>query len=114
MSTVGLDDSGRRPSASASIRTPSLASRRGRRRRARRAQLRVLHGTSQGFEGRKRKPDIGTDSTPRGDHRSWSNAPTIGHRHVPAATIFPHGYNGKAGEMGLERSDIPKELAGKV
>lgn len=28
--------------------------------------------------------------------------------------IFPHGYHGKKGETGIERTDIPKEFAGKV
>jgi hypothetical protein len=28
--------------------------------------------------------------------------------------IFPHGYGGKPGELGLERHDTPRELVGKV
>jgi hypothetical protein len=28
--------------------------------------------------------------------------------------IFPHGYDGKPSELGVDRSDAPKELLGKV
>lgn len=28
--------------------------------------------------------------------------------------IFPHGHHGKEGELGAERTDAPKELAGKL
>ncbi|HUG56234.1 MAG TPA: hypothetical protein VMJ92_04075 [Candidatus Limnocylindrales bacterium] len=28
--------------------------------------------------------------------------------------IFAHGYHGKEGELGIERTDVPRELAGKV
>ncbi len=28
--------------------------------------------------------------------------------------VYAHGYEGKPGEMGTERPDVPKELAGKV
>jgi hypothetical protein len=75
----------------------------------------VLQWDKQGFEVGKRKPDIGE----RFDS-AWGPSLVVERADDPVTgtylllRIFPHGYNGKAGEMGLERSDIPKELAGKV
>jgi len=75
----------------------------------------VLQWDKQGFDLAKRKPDVGEafDSL-------WGPSLVVERSDDPTTgtylllRIFPHGYKGKPGEMGLERKDVPRELAGKV
>lgn len=75
----------------------------------------VLQWDKQGFEVGKRKPDVGD----RFDS-AWGPSTVIECADDPVTgaylllRIFPHGYRGKAFELGTERKDVPKELAGKV
>jgi len=75
----------------------------------------VLQWDKQGFDLAKRKPDVGeTFDSPWGPSLvvERSDDPTTGTYLL--LRIFPHGYRGKPGEMGLERKDVPRELAGRV
>ena len=75
----------------------------------------VLQWDKQGFDFAKHKPDVGE----RFDSR-WGPSLVVERSDDPTTgtylllRIFPHGYKGKPGEMGLERRDVPRELAGKV
>lgn len=75
----------------------------------------VLQWDKEGFEPGRAKPEVGD----RFDSR-WG--PSIIVERVddgPTGTylllrILPHGYRGKAAEIGTKRSDAPKELVGKI
>jgi hypothetical protein len=75
----------------------------------------VVQWDKEGFPDGTRKPGIGE----RWDSR-WG--PSLVVERVDdeltgaflLLRIFPHGYHGKKPELGLERHDVPKELAGKV
>jgi len=75
----------------------------------------VLQWDKQGFDLAKRKPDVGETFDSR-----WGPSLVVERSDDPTTgtylllRIFPHGYKGKPGEMGLERRDVPRELAGKV
>ncbi|HEY7623559.1 MAG TPA: hypothetical protein VIA63_00880 [Candidatus Limnocylindria bacterium] len=75
----------------------------------------VLQWDKQGFDLAKTKPDIGQRfPSPWGPSIvvDRSDDPTTGTYLL--LRIFPHGYTGKAGELGTKRRAVPKELAGKV
>jgi hypothetical protein len=75
----------------------------------------VLQWDKQGFDVGKPKPNVGDrfDSP-------WGPSMVIERAEDPVTgtylllRLFPHGYNGKQGETGVKRKDIPKEFAGKV
>ncbi len=75
----------------------------------------VLQWDKQGFELATRKPDVGETFDSR-----WGPSLVLERAEDPRTgtylllRIFPHGHHGKAGETGTKRSDVPKELAGKV
>ena len=69
----------------------------------------------KGFDFAETKPDVGD----RFDSR-WGPSVVVERSDDPTTgtylllRIFPHGYEGKPGELGLERHDTPPELVGKV
>lgn len=75
----------------------------------------VLQWDKQGFEVGRKKPDLGErfDSP-------WGPSVVVERADDPMTgtylllRVFAHGYTGKAFEMGADRKDVPKELAGKV
>ena len=75
----------------------------------------VLQWDKEGFEPGRARPAVGD----RFDSR-WG--PSIVVERVddgPTGTylllrILPHGYHGKPGEIGSKRSDVPRELVGKI
>jgi len=75
----------------------------------------VLQWDKEGFDFAKTKPDVGE----RFDSR-WGPSLVVERSDDPTTgtylllRIFPHGYAGKPGDLGLDRHDTPKELVGKV
>lgn len=75
----------------------------------------VLQWDRQGFETGTPVPAVGARFASR-----WGPSFVVERADDPATgtylllRILPHGYHGKKGETGTERSDVPKELAGKV
>jgi hypothetical protein len=75
----------------------------------------VLQWDKEGFDLARKKPDVGE----RFDSR-WGPSMVVERSDDPTTgtylllRIFPHGYEGKPGEIGTERHDTPKELVGKV
>jgi hypothetical protein len=75
----------------------------------------VLQWDREGFDLEKRKPSVGQVFDSR-----WGPGLVIERTDDPVTgtylllRIFPHGHHGKAGELGSERPDVPKELVGKV
>src|SRR6266480_4439106 len=75
----------------------------------------ALQSDKQGFDLAKRKPDVGETFDSR-----WGPSLVVERSDDPTTgtylllRIFPHGYAGKPGELGLDRHDTPKELVGKV
>ena len=75
----------------------------------------VLQWDKQGFDVGQSKPDVGgkLDSP-------WGPSIVVERAEDPATgtylllRVFPHGYHGKAFEIGTERKDVPKVVAGKV
>lgn len=75
----------------------------------------VLQWDKQGFDPGRPKPRAGDtfDS-------AWGPSLVIESEEDPNTgtylllRIFPHGYRGKKGELGSERTDAPRELVGKV
>jgi len=75
----------------------------------------VLQWDKEGFDFAKTKPDVGE----RFDSR-WGPSIVVERSDDPTTgtylllRIFPHGYEGKPSEIGIERHDTPRELVGKV
>lgn len=75
----------------------------------------VLQWDKQGFEPGVPKPSVGDRFA-----STWGPSLIVERSDDPTTgtylllRIFPHGYNGKKGETGTERTDVPKEFAGKV
>ena len=75
----------------------------------------VLQWDKEGFEPGKPKPSVGD----RFDSR-WGPSIVVDRSDDPTTgtylllRILPHGYKGKAAEIGTKRSDAPKELVGKI
>jgi len=75
----------------------------------------VLQWDKEGFDLAKTKPDVGE----RFDSR-WGPSVVVERSDDPTTgtylllRIFPHGYEGKPSEIGIERHDTPRELVGKV
>ena len=75
----------------------------------------VLQWDKVGFEPGVAKPEVGAnfDST-------WGPSLVVAQAEDPRTgtylllRIFPHGHHGKNGELGTERSDVPRELAGRL
>ena len=75
----------------------------------------VLQWDKQGFALAKERPNVGDRfDSPWGPSLvvERSDDPTTGTYLL--LRIFPHGYQGKPGELGTQRGDAPKELVGKV
>jgi len=75
----------------------------------------VLQWDKHGFDLAKEKPSVSDRfDSPWGPSRVVERAddPTTGTYLL--LRIFPHGYRGKPGELGTQRTDAPKELVGKV
>ena len=75
----------------------------------------VLQWDKHGFDPGRAKPAIGERfDSPWGPSLVMERAddPTTGTYLL--LRIYPHGYRGKPGELGTERTDAPKELVGKV
>ena len=75
----------------------------------------VLQWDKQGFDPGRPKPNVGeTFDSP------WGPSLVVEHAEDPNTgtylllRIYPHGYHGKPGELGTERTDAPKELVGRV
>lgn len=75
----------------------------------------VLQWDKAGFDHAAVKPKVGDTFDSK-----WGPSKVI-ERVDDAATgtylllrIFPHGHHGKEGELGAERTDAPRELAGKL
>ncbi|MBU6422820.1 MAG: hypothetical protein KGJ98_11190 [Chloroflexota bacterium] len=75
----------------------------------------VLQWDTQGFDPGQPKPNVGDRFA-----STWGPSLVVEGSQDPMTgtylllRIFPHGYHGKPGETGTKRTDIPKELAGKV
>ncbi len=75
----------------------------------------VLQWDKQGFEPGVPKPNVGD----RFDSR-WGPSVIVERSDDPTTgtylllRILPHGYRGKAAEIGTKRSDAPRELVGKI
>jgi hypothetical protein len=75
----------------------------------------VLQWDREGFPAGTMAPAVGD----RFDSR-WGPSIVIERADDPTTgtylllRIFPHGHRGKAGELGTERSDVPREFAGKI
>ena len=75
----------------------------------------VLQWDKQGFDLATRKPAVGENFDSR-----WGPSLVLERAEDPRTgtylllRIFPHGHHGKEGETGTKRSDVPRELAGKV
>ncbi|MBI3522020.1 MAG: hypothetical protein HY071_02825 [Chloroflexi bacterium] len=73
----------------------------------------VLQWDREGFDLADRKPAVGERFSSR-----WGPSLVVDATEDPTTgtylllRIFPHGFQGKDGEIGSERSDVPKELAG--
>jgi hypothetical protein len=75
----------------------------------------VLQWDKHGFEPGKAKPKVGERfDSPWGPSLVTERAddPTTGTYLL--LRIYPHGYRGKPGELGTERTDAPRELVGKL
>ena len=75
----------------------------------------VLQWDKEGFDLEKKKPAVGEQFDSR-----WGPARVV-ERVDDGITgtylllrILPHGYKGKAFEIGTKRSDAPKELVGRI
>lgn len=75
----------------------------------------VLQWDKAGFDPGVAKPEIGTSFD-----SSWGPSLVVARTEDPTTgtylllRIFPHGHHGKKGELGTERNDVPRELAGRV
>lgn len=75
----------------------------------------VLQWDKEGFDPGKPRPNVGG----RFDSR-WGPSIVADRTDDPTTgtylllRILPHGYKGKAAEIGTKRSDAPKELVGKI
>ena len=75
----------------------------------------VLQWDRAGFEDDRPIPTVGDAFESR-----WGPSLIIERVDDPATgtylllRLFPHGYHGKAGELGTERTDVPREFAHKV
>lgn len=75
----------------------------------------VLQWDKEGFDPGVAKPDVGA----RFDSR-WGPSVVVARSDDPTTgtylllRILPHGYRGKAAEIGTKRSDAPRELVGKI
>jgi hypothetical protein len=75
----------------------------------------VLQWDREGFDPGKPKPNAGEPFDSR-----WGPSLVLERSEDPTTgtylllRIFPHGHHGKSGELGTERSDVPKEFAGKI
>ncbi|HET8569097.1 MAG TPA: hypothetical protein VFM93_08945 [Candidatus Limnocylindria bacterium] len=75
----------------------------------------VLQWDRQGFDAGTPMPSVGDDfRSPWGPSRvvERDDDPQVGA--FLLLRLFAHGYHGKESELGRERSDVPRELAGKV
>ncbi len=75
----------------------------------------VLQWDKQGFDPGVPKPAVGDRFESK-----WGPSLVIERTDDPTTgtylllRIFPHGYHGKKSETGIKRTDVPKELVGKV
>lgn len=75
----------------------------------------VLQWDKQGFEAGRAKPDVGERFESR-----WGPALVVERSDDPTTgtylllRIFPHGFHGKAAEIGTKRSDVPRAVFGQV
>lgn len=75
----------------------------------------VLQWDKEGFEPGKPKPGVGDTFDSR-----WGPSRIVERVDDPTTgtylllRIFPHGYKGKAAEIGTKRGDAPKELVGRI
>lgn len=75
----------------------------------------VLQWDKAGFESSVAKPSAGDNFDSR-----WGPSVVIERSEDPATgtylllRIFAHGFEGKPADLGTERADVPKELAGRV
>jgi hypothetical protein len=75
----------------------------------------VLQWDKQGFDPGRAIPQVAELFDSR-----WGPALVVERADDPTTgtylllRLFPHGYHGKKSETGTERTDVPKELAGKV
>ena len=75
----------------------------------------VLQWDREGFDAGVPKPNIGD----RYDSR-WGPSVIVARSDDPTTgtylllRILPHGYTGKAAEIGTQRRDAPRELVGKI
>lgn len=75
----------------------------------------VLQWDKQGFDPGRPKPAVGdTFDSPWGPSLVIQRAEDPNTGTYLLLRIYPHGYGGKKNETGTERTDIPKELAGRV
>ncbi|HVR88689.1 MAG TPA: hypothetical protein VHG53_03990 [Candidatus Limnocylindria bacterium] len=75
----------------------------------------VLQWDRDGFEDDRPVPAVGGTFDSR-----WGPSLVIERNDDPTTgtylllRLFPHGYHGKEGELGTERTDVPREFAHKV
>ncbi len=75
----------------------------------------VLQWDREGYEPGKPKPGVGDTFDSR-----WGPSRIVERVDDPTTgtylllRIFPHGYKGKAAEIGPKRGDAPKELVGRI
>ncbi len=71
----------------------------------------VLQWDAHGFPLDARKPEVGERwRSPWGDSLVVERDDDAVKGTYLLLRVYPHGYEGKPGELGLERSDVPKKL----
>ena len=75
----------------------------------------VLQWDKHGFDPGRAKPNVGERfASPWGPSIVIERAEDPNTGTYLLLRIFAHGYEGKSSELGMDRSDAPKELLGKV
>ena len=75
----------------------------------------VLQWDKQGFDPSTRKPNVGEQFDSKwGPSLVMERSDDLVTGTYLLLRIFPHGYKGKAGEVGTKRQDVPRELVGRV
>lgn len=75
----------------------------------------VLQWDKQGFDPGRERPDVGDRFESR-----WGPSLVVERSDDPTTgaylllRIFPHGFHGKAAEVGTKRSDVPRAVFGQV
>ncbi len=75
----------------------------------------VLQWDKQGFEVGKPKPNVGQRfASPWGPSLVLERDDDANTGTYLLLRLYPHGYAGKANELGAERPGVPKELVGRI